>query len=259
MSGSNSVSAFYQQQLRTYQMGPTKKEIQQNKDPGRDYTKMMDMCKSRRTVKDIIHQLRQDMILTVPNVLTLCRMLMAPVLGYMVLTGAYMAACGIFVIAGITDLLDGYIARNFENQTSELGSFIDPFADKLLVSILFLSLTAVNLIPLALTGLVIVRDVCLMTGGFYVRYISLDKPVTLKRYFDLTNITAQLQPTVVSKLNTAVQLSLVAFTLAAPVFGYVDHPALHGLWYLTAGTTIVSGVGYIFAKGTFKLLRGKKT
>lgn len=55
---------------------------------------------------------------------------------------------------------------------------------------------------------------------------------TLSRYFDVTHATAQLAPTFISKINTAVQLTLAATTLAAPVFNYVDHPALHMLWFV---------------------------
>jgi len=213
----------------------------------------------KQSIIQVISNLQRDKILTVPNVLTLLRMLASPVLGYLVLQESYHWACAVFVVAGFTDVLDGYIARHFVSQTSALGSFIDPFADKLLVSILFISLTAVDLIPLSLTVLVLTRDVCLMTAGFYVRYISLNpRPTSLRQYFDLTNRSAVLQPTTISKINTAVQLSLVAFTLAAPVFGYIEHPALQALWYLTASSTLISGVGYIFAKDTFKLLKKAK-
>lgn len=163
-----------------------------------------------------------------------------------------------FAYAGITDLLDGYIARRYPSQASSFGSYLDPLADKLLVSTLFISLTAVHLIPVVLTTLVIIRDVLLIGAAFYVRYISLPPPKTFRRYFDVTHATAQLQPTFVSKFNTVVQLSLVAATLAAPVLNYVDSVALIYLWYLTAGTTVASGLSYIFAKNTFRILRETK-
>lgn len=81
---------------------------------------------------------------------------------------------------------------------------------------------------------------------------------TLARYFDPTHATVQLAPTMASKLNTAVQLSLVAGTLAAPVFHFIDHPILQGLWYLTAATTVAGGLSYLVSKNTYKLLRKKK-
>lgn len=76
----------------------------------------------------------------------------------------------------------------------------------------------------------------------------------MARYFDATHATVQLAPTFISKLNTGVQLILVATTLAAPVFHFVDHPLLQGLCYLTAATTIAGGVSYLVSKGTYKML-----
>nr|CAD7418157.1 unnamed protein product [Timema cristinae] len=81
---------------------------------------------------------------------------------------------------------------------------------------------------------------------------------TLSRYFDVTYATAQLAPTTISKVNTAVQLLMVASTLAAPVFNYVDHSLLHMLWYITAGTTITSAVSYLVTKDTYKFFKPSK-
>ncbi|XP_030854964.1 cardiolipin synthase (CMP-forming) isoform X2 [Strongylocentrotus purpuratus] len=154
----------------------------------------------------------------------------------------------------VKELLDGWIARNFENQQSVLGSIIDPLADKCLISILTISLTYSDLIPLPLTALIILRDVGLMSAAFYLRYQSLPQPITLRRYFDVTHATVQMKPTFISKVNTAVQLSLVGFTLIAPVFSFIDHPFLHGLWYVTASTTVLSGLSYCFSRDVFKYL-----
>uniref|UniRef100_T1JGP4 cardiolipin synthase (CMP-forming) n=1 Tax=Strigamia maritima TaxID=126957 RepID=T1JGP4_STRMM len=198
---------------------------------------------------------RKEDIVTIPNLLCVTRIALSPVLGCLVLQHNYSWGLGIFVFAGITDLLDGMIARHFPSQRSMLGSFLDPMADKLLVSTLFLSLTAVDLIPLPLTALIISRDVCLVCAGLYIRYVSLPVPKTMSRYFDLSLATASLSPTTLSKVNTSIQLSLVALTLAASVVDLTGHPYLHGLCYLTAATTVASGLSYIFSKHTFKLLR----
>ncbi|XP_014666878.1 PREDICTED: probable cardiolipin synthase (CMP-forming) [Priapulus caudatus] len=205
--------------------------------------------KVEETVKEI-----KENILTVPNVLTSIRIVLAPVIGYLVLEESYGIAVTLFGIAGITDLLDGYIARNFKGQTSALGSYLDPLADKLLVSILTITLTVMNLIPVPLTALILARDASLIAGGFYVRYVSLPPPRTIARYFDVRHATAQLQPTLISKVNTTVQLSLVVFTLTAPVLGYIDHPYLQALWYCTAATTVLSGLSYMVQKDTFRIL-----
>lgn len=81
----------------------------------------------------------------------------------------------------------------------------------------------------------------------------------MARYFDPTHATVQLAPTLTSKLNTGVQLTLIAGTLAAPVYHFVDHPILQCLCYVTAITTIAGGVSYLLSKDTYKLLKKKKT
>lgn len=80
---------------------------------------------------------------------------------------------------------------------------------------------------------------------------------TLSRYFDPTHATVQLAPTYISKINTAIQLSFVAGTLAAPVFHFVNHPILEALCYITALTTLAGGVSYLLSKKTYKMLRKK--
>ncbi|XP_076442910.1 cardiolipin synthase (CMP-forming)-like [Babylonia areolata] len=190
---------------------------------------------------------KKENIKTIPNLLTTLRMASAPLLGYLVVCESFGPALGIFTFAGISDMLDGYIARNFPNQTSALGSALDPLADKLLVTILTVSLTSVGLIPLPLTGLIVFRDVSLIAGGFYIRYKSLPPPITMSRYFDISHATVSLAPTFISKVNTGLQLSLVAFSLAAPVFGFVDHVLLQVLWWTTGATTFLSGADYLWS------------
>lgn len=142
----------------------------------------------------------------------------------------------------------------YPSQRSMLGTFLDPFADKLLVATLFATLTIVNFIPLWLTGLIIIRDVLLVVGSLIVRYKSLPGPKTIPRYFDASLATVEIKPTMISKVNTGFQLTLVALTLGAPVFDYVDHPLLQGLWFLTALTTASSGLNYIWNKNVIKFV-----
>ncbi|XP_013192095.2 probable cardiolipin synthase (CMP-forming) [Amyelois transitella] len=192
---------------------------------------------------------------TIPNILCMARIAMSPYLGYVILQDNYTLALGLVAFAGITDLLDGWIARNYEGQSSKMGSFLDPLADKVLIATLFISLTWQNLIPLNLTLLIVGRDAALVASAFVIRYRSLPPPRTLSRYFDVTHATAQLAPTFISKVNTAVQLLLVGTTVAAPVFGYVEHPALHALCAVTAVTTVVSAISYLVSKDTYKFLK----
>ncbi|XP_076031736.1 putative cardiolipin synthase (CMP-forming) [Oratosquilla oratoria] len=197
----------------------------------------------------------RENIWTIPNFLCVSRILMSPFLGYLVVSGMYSWSLGIFIFAGFTDLIDGWIARQFPGQASRLGSFLDPLADKVLVAVLFLTLTYNGLIPLPLTGLIIYRDVLIIGGASVVRFKSLPPPRTVSRYFDATHATAQLAPTTISKVNTAIQLGLITASLAAPVFAFTDHYLLHALWWFTAATTLSSGISYIFSNNTYKMIK----
>lgn len=181
---------------------------------------------------------------TIPNLLCVCRILLAPMLGHLIMTQHFHLSLALFTLAGATDLLDGYIARTWPSQKSALGSALDPLADKILISVLYVSLTYADLIPVLLTALVISRDIGLIAAVFWVRYKTVPPPVTLSKFFNPCYTTAQLKPTLFSKVNTAIQLILVAASLAAPVFQYTDSGLLHCLWFVTAVTTAASGYSY---------------
>ncbi|XP_041644749.1 cardiolipin synthase (CMP-forming) [Cheilinus undulatus] len=181
---------------------------------------------------------------TIPNFLCVCRIVLAPFLGHLIIEQHFHLSLALFVLAGATDLLDGFIARTWPTQKSALGSALDPLADKILISILYLSLTYAELIPALLTALVISRDIGLIAAVFWVRYKTVPPPVTLSKFFNPCYTTAQLKPTLFSKVNTAIQLCLVAASLAAPVFQYTDSVLLQCLWYITAVTTAASGYSY---------------
>uniref|UniRef100_A0A8C1Y3U1 Cardiolipin synthase (CMP-forming) n=1 Tax=Cyprinus carpio TaxID=7962 RepID=A0A8C1Y3U1_CYPCA len=189
---------------------------------------------------------------TIPNYLCMARILLSPVLGYLIMEQYFHVSLGLFVLAGATDLLDGYIARNWPNQKSALGSALDPLADKILISILYVSLTCAQLIPAPLTALIISRDVALIAAVFYVRYKTVPPPVSL-------HLSIILLLPCVFQINTGVQLFLVAASLAAPVFHYTDSVLLQSLWYITALTTAASGYSYYhYGKKTVEVLNNTK-
>jgi len=169
----------------------------------------------------------------------------APVLSYLVVNDSFGMALSIFIVAGLSDMLDGYIARNFKNQRTAFGTALDTLADKVLMSFLTVSLTSAGLIPVPLTALILGRDAALVLGGFYIRWITLAPPKTFSRYFDGSHVTVNFKPSFISKANTGVQLSFIAATLAAPVFGFVDHPLMHAFMFTTAATTFLSGADYL--------------
>ncbi|XP_042223694.1 cardiolipin synthase (CMP-forming)-like isoform X3 [Homarus americanus] len=230
-----------------------KEEKKTIREAGQDL--LFDLKERRAKVREKVDEIiERENIWTVPNLLCVSRIAFSPVLVHLVVSSNYSWALGLFMLAGFTDLLDGWIARTFPGQASNLGSFLDPLADKVLVALLFLSLTYVGLIPLPLTGLIIYRDVLIIGGASYVRYKSLPPPRTVTRYFDATHATAKLAPTTLSKVNTAIQLSLITASLAAPVFCFTDHYLLKAIWWVTAATTLSSGISYIFSRDTYKIL-----
>lgn len=220
------------------------------KDIRETKTKMQERV--REKMEEVIER---ENIMTIPNFLTVGRAILSPYIGYVIVDGDFSLAIGLLVVAGITDLLDGQIARHWPSQASKFGSFLDPLADKLLIGTLVISLGYCDLLPLWLAGTILFRDVFLMGAGFVIRYISLPPPKTISRYFDATHVTAQLEPTFISKVNTFVQLSAIGFSLGAPVWNYLDHSLLHGLWYLTGATTVAAALSYVLNKNTYKILK----
>ena len=109
-------------------------------------TRRSSLKRTKTVLKEKFVGIREN-VLTYPNGLSLIRIGLTPVLAFCILNHYYISSLSIFTVAGITDVLDGYIARNFPNQKSVLGSVLDPLADKLLVATVFLSLSQVDLIP----------------------------------------------------------------------------------------------------------------
>uniref|UniRef100_A0A5S6R3M9 Small ribosomal subunit protein uS12m n=1 Tax=Trichuris muris TaxID=70415 RepID=A0A5S6R3M9_TRIMR len=175
--------------------------------------------------------------------------------GYWVLCGEYGSALVLLSLAGATDVLDGMIARHVPGQSSVLGTIIDPLADKILMSTAFVTLTYVHLIPVPLTVLVLSRDIALIFASILIRlkYMPADKK-SWRTFLDITEPILVITPSLISKVNTFFQISLVCITLAVPTWN-IECPYLPKLlWYLTAGTTFASGIGYAFSKTALRKL-----
>jgi cardiolipin synthase (CMP-forming) len=177
------------------------------------------------------------MTFTVPNLLTLLRMGLVPLFIIAVVNGDSTKALLIFVAAGVTDALDGFIARFWASQQSPLGAYLDPLADKLLLTSAYVvlsipSLTHGSPIPLWVTILVIARDVLLVT-------------MTLVLY--LAAGVRHFPPTLLSKGNTVLQVVAVVLVLISGTL-----PEAHWLQevstvtiYLVPVFTVASGLDYI--------------
>ncbi|PYI10796.1 phosphatidyl synthase [Aspergillus sclerotiicarbonarius CBS 121057] len=198
-------------------------------------------------------------IYTVPNILTFTRLLAAPLVGYFLVHDHHVAALGLFAYAGITDLVDGWIARRYNLQTV-VGTIIDPMADKLLMTIGVACLAVNGSIPVWLAVIILGRDVGLAISAIYYRWISLPPPKTMARYWDFSLPSAEVKPTTVSKINTALQLLLVGSAIALPVLPETVIQAWHlqeamtAFQYLVAATTLWSGFSYVFSKDAVKIL-----
>ncbi|UCF92582.1 MAG: CDP-diacylglycerol--glycerol-3-phosphate 3-phosphatidyltransferase [Desulfobacterales bacterium] len=172
---------------------------------------------------------RPHLKITIPNLLTVIRILLTPLFVIFLLREWFSFALLVFVLAGISDGLDGLIARYF-NQRSSLGALLDPLADKLLLTAAFISLAVLKAIPGWLTVIVISRDVVILLG------IAV---------FALTNISFEIKPSLISKWTTVAQLSTIGLTLLNPRFSGA-FLMQHSLYWITAGLTILSGTHYMY-------------
>ncbi|KAG6282363.1 hypothetical protein E4U46_008298 [Claviceps purpurea] len=202
------------------------------------------------TAETVIH----EDIYTIPNFLTLTRLVAAPAVGYLILHDSHMWAVGLFTYAGITDLLDGWIARRW-NRKTVVGTIIDPLADKALMTILTVCLATKGALPLWLAAMILGRDVGLGIAAIYYRWISLPPPKTFRRYWDFSLPSAEVRPTTISKYNTFLQLGLVGLTTAAPLIHTDLSLVLTVFQYSVAVTTLCSGASYIFSRDAVKFLK----
>ncbi|KAK9466421.1 CDP-alcohol phosphatidyltransferase-domain-containing protein [Lipomyces arxii] len=204
-------------------------------------------------------------IYTVPNLLTFSRLIVTPGIGYFVLQNNHTWAVSLFVYACVTDLLDGYIARKWDLQ-SVVGSVIDPMADKVLMVTMTCCLAWIGSLPIWVGTIIIGRDVLLGLSAIYYRYISLPPPKTMQRYWDFSIPSAEVHPTTISKYNTALQMGLITVSLMKPLIlegmtiesQLLAVQAITGLEYCVAGTTVLSGLSYVFSKTAVKIVTEKE-
>jgi cardiolipin synthase (CMP-forming) len=167
------------------------------------------------------------------NLITLGRLLAVPLIVWLILSGEYGATFWLFGAAGVSDAIDGYVAKRFD-QRSDLGALLDPIADKALIVSLFVTLGLAGHLPNWLVILVVFRDL-LIIGGFLLA-TALTQPIAWR-------------PLMVSKVNTTLQLVLAATLLAQLAFGFPDGGAISALIYLVGATTVASGAAYIVRWG----------
>jgi cardiolipin synthase len=165
----------------------------------------------------------------IPNAICVLRILLIVPLVLALFAGNYKLALVLMVIAGVSDGIDGFLAKTFGWQ-SRLGSLLDPVADKLLLVSTILSLTALGLVPTGVAVIVILRDLVIVTGAIAYRWIA---------------GSLSGEPTMISKLNTLCQLLFVVATIMQAAWQIPS-----GEWLIIAGavvvfTSITSGLNYV--------------
>ena len=166
--------------------------------------------------------------MTIPNLITCLRIILTPIFIIYIINGRFSSALIIFILAALSDAADGLIARLF-NQKSSLGAFLDPLADKILLTSAFIVLSIVNYIPSWLTVIVISRDILILFGVLFL----------LLRENDFT-----IKPSFLSKITTCLQLMVVFIVLSRKLIPFFS-PFTDYLFWITGISTITSGLHYM--------------
>ena len=168
--------------------------------------------------------------MNIPNFITLLRIILVPVIVILLIQGSFLKALIVFIVAGLSDALDGFLARVLKQQTV-LGAYLDPIADKALLASSFVTLSILHIIPSWLAVIVISRDFIILLG------ISV---------LSIMSISVEIRPTFISKVTTALQLITVLLALSFKCLPW----AIDGIWplalyWVTAFFTILSGLNYM--------------
>lgn len=165
--------------------------------------------------------------INIPNIISIARILVTPVFVLLLIEQLFFQAFLVFAVAAISDGLDGFIAKYF-NQRTELGAYLDPIADKLLLTAAFIGLAILQIIPNWLTIIVITRDIIILLGIVF---------------FIITKIDFTIKPSIISKCTTVAQLATILLSLLRND----SHNTIHlGIMGITTVLTVISGIHYIF-------------
>lgn len=169
----------------------------------------------------------------IPNLITIGRIVLVIPVTWALLDGHYALALVLFFVAGFSDALDGFLAKHY-HWTSRLGALLDPLADKALLISCYAALTWNSLLPVWLLALVVLRDVVIVAGAVLYNY-------RVERL--------DAQPTLVSKLNTLLQIVLVLLVIFNQATGYGKAEWITWLVYAVTVSIIWSGLDYVITWG----------
>ena len=169
----------------------------------------------------------------IPNIISIIRIVLVLPFIVLMLRQEFTLALILFFTAGISDGIDGYLAKR-NHWTSRLGSILDPLADKLLLVSSFVTLAWLSILPLWLVAAVLLRDVVIISGAMAYHFV-------VGRY--------EMEPSIISKLNTFFQIMLVLSTVFSLGLYSLPPLALQTLVYIVLVTTILSGGNYVYTWG----------
>lgn len=173
--------------------------------------------------------MRRDTVISLPNMVTFARLLSVPLTIWLMLDGNMTLAFWVFIAAGVSDAIDGFLAKRFDART-ELGAYLDPLADKTLLVATYLTLGWLGHLPSWLVILVVFRDLMIVGGALVVHALTQ---------------SFKSRPMLISKANTALQIALVTFVLARLGLGFDDYGVSRILAIAVGATTVLSGGAYL--------------
>ncbi|MCG8598433.1 MAG: CDP-alcohol phosphatidyltransferase family protein [Kiloniellales bacterium] len=187
----------------------------------------------RGPVPDDIDVTPSTLLSLLPNLITLARLIAVPLMIYVLLEEAFIFAFWLFLAAGVSDAVDGLIAKQF-GAVTEIGAYLDPIADKALLVSVYVTLGHLGVIEPWLVILIVSRDLMIVGGAIL---------------FQTLTQSLKMEPLWISKVNTAFQIVLVLVVLGKSGFGITQPWITETLTWAVAATTILSGGAYIYKWG----------
>jgi cardiolipin synthase (CMP-forming) len=167
--------------------------------------------------------------MTIPNLITVFRLILVPIVIVMIMQGRWATAFVLFVVAGVSDGIDGFIARRFDMR-SEFGAYIDPLADKALLVSIYVTLSVVGVLPSWLAIMVVSRDL-MIVAAILLSWV-MNRPVAIK-------------PKAISKINTFAQIGFAALVLSTNAFGIEIGGIEDAAMVAVAALTVASAAAYL--------------
>ena len=168
-------------------------------------------------------------MINLPNLITLARLLASPLVIYLILNEAWIAAFWVFLVAGLSDAVDGYLAVRL-NAHTRVGGILDPLADKVLLVSVFVTMGYQHRLPQWIVILVVFRDLLIIGGALLVHTLT---------------GKLEMRPLMISKVNTVMQFVLPVYVLGTLSLGIDDTVFAPALVWIVAATTCISGAAYV--------------